>query len=177
MRRSLVAVVMGDQPVADAVYGLDHLRVAELGAQGRHVHVQGAPRPRPRVVPHFNEEPLARDDYAGLAREGGEQLELLAGQRDGRSVAGRDEVPGDVDAQPARGHGGARRRPYAAHDRVDAGAQLGDSERLDQVVVGPRTQADDPVPLVSAGGDGDDRHVAAGAQPPAHLDAVHVGQA
>ena len=49
-------------------------------------------------------------------------------------------------------------------------------ERLDQVVVGPRLEAGDPVGQVVPGGQHDDRRVAAGAQPPADLQPVHAWQ-
>ncbi len=53
-----------------------------------------------------------------------------------------------------------------------------DVEGLDQVVVGPRVQAVDPVGHGVARGEHQHRHpVARGAQAPAHLEAVEVGHA
>ena len=55
--------------------------------------------------------------------------------------------------------------------------QLGEPERLDQVVVGAGVQADDDVELLVAGGEDEDGHVGVGgAQAAAHLDAVDVGE-
>jgi hypothetical protein len=64
----------------------------------------------------------------------------------------------------------------ATDHRADAGHQLAEPERLDHVVVGAQLQADDPVDLLGAGGDDDDRHRRAGPQPPAHVQAVYVRQ-
>src|SRR5262249_58525529 len=44
------------------------------------------------------------------------------------------------------------------------------------VVVGPGLQAAHDVEVITAGGQHDDRHVAAAAHPPADLEAVHPGQ-
>ena len=68
---------------------------------------------------------------------------------------------------------GAHPPQHGAHP----GLQLGQPERLDQVVVGALVERDDPVALLGAGGDHDQRGVAAFAQAPADLQAVHVRQA
>jgi hypothetical protein len=66
--------------------------------------------------------------------------------------------------------GSAVPRPYA-------GEQLGEPERLGDVVVGARVEADDGVHLVGARGQDQDRHgVALGAQPAGDLQTVHAGQ-
>ena len=54
--------------------------------------------------------------------------------------------------------------------------ELAEAERLDDVVVCAELQADDPVDLLALGGDDDDRHVGAGAQQPADLGPVDVGE-
>ena len=70
-----------------------------------------------------------------------------------------------------RGRGGA------AQVRANAGEQLGEPERLDQVVVGAGVQAGDDVELLVAGGEDEDREVGPrGSQPAAYVDAVDVGQ-
>ena len=66
-------------------------------------------------------------------------------------------------------------RPGAAGDGPDAGDQLPEPERFDHIVVGPQLQPEDPVNLLGAGRDDDDRHRRAGPQLAAHVDAVHVG--
>ena len=64
----------------------------------------------------------------------------------------------------------------AAQQRVQARAQLGDRERLDEVVVGARLEAGDAVVDVVARREDADRHVdAAGAHAPHDADAVEVG--
>src|SRR3954447_4108616 len=54
--------------------------VAELAAEARDVDVERLRRAEPVGVPDLVDEPLARDDAAGLADQQQEQLELLAGE-------------------------------------------------------------------------------------------------
>ena len=54
--------------------------------------------------------------------------------------------------------------------------ELAEAKRLDDVVVSAELQTDDPVDLLALGGDDDDRHVGAGAQQPADLGSVDVGE-
>ena len=65
----------------------------------------------------------------------------------------------------------------AAQQRPHPGEQFGEPERLGDVVVGAGVEADHGVHLVGAGGQHQHREaVALGAQPSAHLQAVHPGQ-
>ena len=70
------------QPVADAADRHDQRRVAELLAQRRDVHVEGLGRSPPVLVPHLFDDPLAAHDRARALGEPGEQVELLAAERD-----------------------------------------------------------------------------------------------
>ena len=94
-------------------------------------------------------------------------------------VVDRDPARGGVDHQPADHDLLLARR----HDRLppqvraDAGEQLAEPERLGEVVVGAGLQADHDVHLVGARGQHDQHHAGGGAQPPADLHAVQVGQA
>ncbi len=93
-----------------------------------------------------------------------QQGELRAGQFDGPAAA-RDLPGGEVHAQVGEGErlvrlglGGHRHRVGAAAQQgADAGEQLVQLERLDQVVVGARVQAGDPVADRVAGGEHQDR--------------------
>ena len=70
-----------------------------------------------------------------------------------------------------------RRLPPAAgppRDGPDAGDQLAQAERLDDVVVRPELETDDAVDLLAAGRDDDDRHLGACAQLATDGEAVHV---
>ena len=60
---------------------------------------------------------------------------------------------------------------------MDAGEELAEAVRLDHVVVGAELETHHPIDLLAAGGDDDDRHARALAQPPADLEAVDVRQA
>src|SRR5919112_418312 len=70
----------------------------------------------------------------------------------------------------------ARRHRGPAHYRPDARHQLPDGERLGDVVVRPKLEPDDPVYLVVAGSQHDDRHVALRPDPPYDLRAVELGE-
>jgi hypothetical protein len=60
---------------------------------------------------------------------------------------------------------------------ADPGEQLGEPERLGQVVVGAGVQPDDHVDLLPPGRQHDDHQPRLrGPEPPAQLDAVHVRQ-
>ena len=70
------------------------------------------------------------------------------------------------------------RPTYGTPQGADEGVQLGEPDRLGQVVVRARLQPDDDVHLVGAGGQ--HHHHRGGlqrAQPPTHLDPVEIGKA
>ena len=65
----------------------------------------------------------------------------------------------------------------APRDGTDAGDQLAQPERLDDVVVGAELEADDSIRFLAARGHDDDRHLRPLAQPAADVEAVHVRKA
>ena len=106
-----------------------------------------------------------------------EQVELRPGQRDvaavafGRPAADVDRDRAEVESvaflgEPARP---PKRGP-------DAGDELGDLERLLDVVVGARLEADHDIDRVGAGGEHDDRDRRRPADRAADLEAVHARQ-
>ena len=106
--------------VADAADGADRARVAELGPQLGHVHVDGAGAGRGRVAPDLGEQLLAREHPPGPAHQVREQVELGRGQRrprcrrrTTRRLAGSTATPADVQqrsrARPAPARRGAAR--------------------------------------------------------------------
>ena len=111
---------------------------------------------------------------AGIAQEQFEEQVLGAGEGHPAPAPGhpgRGEVEHEVAVAEL-----LRAGRVAAQQCAQAGAQLGERERLDQVVVGARVQPGDAVIYQVAGGEHQDRRpVAAGAQPPAHLEAVRLG--
>ena len=69
-------------------------------------------------------------------------------------------------------------RTTPTQQRADAGQQLGQPERLGDVVVGAGVQADDGVHLVGPGGQDQHRQTRLGLpEPAADLEPVHLGQA
>ena len=72
---------------------------------------------------------------------------------------------------------GERPLAGAASDGADACDQFAEAERLGDVVVGTHLEAEDSVELLGTRGEHDDGSFGALAQLPAHVAAVHVGQA
>ena len=132
----------------------------------------------PARLPDLGQQPLPADGGARIARERGQQLELLGRQLELAAAQGR--APGalvDLElADPQRTAGAVERR-RAPRDRADPGDQLAQPVRLDDVVVGPELEPHDPVCLLAAGGEDDDRHPRALAELPADVEAVDVRQA
>ncbi len=110
-----------------------------------------------------------------MADEHVEQVELAAGEAELAAVAGGD-VAARVDDDVARHVRAGALGAVAAQQRLEPRGQLGDRERLDQVVVGAGLQAGDAVVHLVARGqhaDGDVDAVAAQALDDA--DAVEPG--
>ena len=111
-----------------------------------------------------------------VAQQELEQLELAHGELDELPAAG--ELPGDqVDVEIADAEARRLRLAPAAHERTEAGQQLGEGKRLHQIVVGARVE---PVHTVlDAVARRDHQHRRAQAAPPQgrqDLDAVPAGQ-
>ena len=84
----------------------------------------------------------------------------------------------DEVARRERAHLGERARGCAPLVRAHAGEELGEPERLDEVVVGARVEPRDDVELLVARGEDENREIRpARPQPPTDGDAVDVGQA
>src|SRR6478609_4441032 len=178
-RRTCRSVLRGVEAEADPTDGGDVARVrrvvAQLPAQDRDVHVERLGRAVPGAVPHVAHQLLARDDLALVGHEHLEQLELLAGELHLLAME-EDATPLGVD--PHQGLGGRRLDDASAQQRTSPGEQLGEPERLRDVVVGTGIEPHDRVDLVGAGGQHEHGNGAALlTQPPAHLEAVHLRQA
>ena len=160
----------GDDPVGQA-------GVLELAPQPSHRDVEGLGRAVPVLVPDLRHQPAPRHHLAAVGLQHGEHAELLVRQLD-LGVA-RERSPA-VDVQPERRLLVPVERPLGAgtpQDRADPRLQLGQAERLAQVVVGAAVETDDAVELARPCGDDDDAaDVAALAELAAHLDAVDVGE-
>jgi hypothetical protein len=114
-------------------------------------------------------------------RQQGEQIELLAGELDRRTVhadpARRQFDPDRAEPERALAARGGLLVGGAPADGVDAGEQFSGVVRLDHVVVGSEVQAVDAGAHVGAGGDHDHRGAGALADLAADLVTVLVGQA
>src|SRR5580704_7429121 len=148
--------------------------VAELAAQPGNVHVERLGRRPPLGVPDLAHDLLAGDHLARLAQQDPQQVEFLGGQ-----VELDLTVPGSpgIRVDPHAERGRSLRRP-APQQGPDPGQQFGQPERLGDVIVGARVEADHRVHFV--GPCGEDQHgygIPTGPDPPTHLEPVEFGQA
>ena len=124
-------------------------------------------------VPHVLEQLLRADHGAVGGQQHLQDPELLAGERE-RPRAAAGAVSRAVDRQVAapqdrrRGRRPARERPHARDE-------LGEHERLAEVVVRPQLQAVHPVLDLGGGGEHEDPRTGAGERP-AHLVTMHHRQ-
>ena len=167
------------EPVPGAAHGLDLVaseRTIDLVAQVADVDVDDVGVALVREVPHVFDQLRPRQDLAGVTHQVFEERELARGELDHRLITRHApgggielEVPDPEDRRPL---GGA-----APHQRAQARQQLGERERLGQVVVGTGVEARDPVSHGVARGEHEDRAPpAALAQLPADLEPVDIGQ-
>src|SRR5947208_1402057 len=132
-----------------------------------------------RVAPDAREEHVAGEDAAGVAGQRLEDLELHEGQLDvgaahaNRALGGVDLEVDDLQGRLLLERLGAR-HPRAAQGGPHARPELAQRERLGDVVVGAELEAEDLVDLLGLRREHDDRDGRARAQPPAHLEPVHL---
>src|SRR6188768_2096765 len=145
--------------VAGASHGEDQLRPhrvgLELRAQPVDVRRHGVLVTVVRVAPHRVEQLRAREHVPGMAREVQQEVELERREVD-RMAAVADLALGRLHLEIAvadrlrlRLRIGTRRAQQvgAPQQRLDAGEQLGERERLGQVVVGTELEAEHTVEL------------------------------
>ncbi|KGC71300.1 hypothetical protein DP56_5938 [Burkholderia pseudomallei] len=117
-----------------------------------------------------------RQDHPRMLDQRFEQRPFARGQVDPRAGA-RHAARGDVDRELAELHERIRIARIAARDRAHARGQLGQVERLDQIVVGAGVQPRDPVrDLIERGQDDDGHRRAARAQLAQEIEPTPVGQ-
>src|SRR5258705_5993088 len=141
------------------------------------MHVDGACLTGIREAPHILEQTVARQDHPRLPAERFEELELLRAERD-RALADEHLVPpvAGADVPGAQHRPGARHARGASQDGAHARDELAWIERLREVVIHARVETRDPLSVLGACGQGDDRRVGAAAQLTEELDPVDVGQ-
>ena len=126
------------------------------------------------------EEVVAGEDLAGVGGEGGDEVDLHRAEVDG-VAGGVAQAEGAqveaVGAEARAGGGGGAADRAAAEDGGDAGGELGELDRLGEVVVGADLEADDAVDEVAGAGQDDDAGVVAGAQVAGELEAGLAGEA
>src|SRR6476620_9858996 len=72
-----------DEPVPDPAHRLYQRGQPQLGTEGGHVDLQRAPGSFPTGAPDLADDLLSAEDDTGPLGEQGQQVELLAGERDG----------------------------------------------------------------------------------------------
>src|SRR5512138_3704163 len=155
-------------------------RLAEFGAQAFDGAVDGARVANIVIAPGLFEQPFARQYAPRVDQQPVEQVELQAGQLNGRFCR-RDRTALQVHEQTA---GSAQEYGWfffcsialsAAQHGFDARHQLAHAERLGDVVVRADLEPDHTVNLFAAGGDHDDRHAAGLAQLAADVQSIYLG--
>src|SRR5256714_8177521 len=172
-----------EQLVADAANGDEPPRPAgrllDLASQVGDVDVARALIADVRRVPEVLHDLAPGVDPLRLLREEGEQAELRRREPD-RPPVDPHLVPVDVELERADAADAAARGAIelaATQDRPYAANEPGDRERLGDVVVGPRLEAEHTVDLGVHRGQDQDRDVALAAQAAADLDPREAGQA
>jgi hypothetical protein len=161
---------------ADTAHGRHERRVAELAPQPADVGVERLRRPPPVLVPDRRHDLVARHRLAGAHDEERQEIELLRRELELAVAAPRPprrRVDPDVRHCPL--HIAVALAP--AQEGAYARGEHRERERLREVVVGARIEAEDLVELRASGGEDEDREIGM-VRPcaPADLDAVEVGQ-
>src|SRR4051812_4789575 len=137
-----------DEFIAETVDGQDVLggfRIVDFLPQSGHVHVDG-PRHRHLVVaPHVSQQGVARQRRAAMFDEMAQQLEFACRQLARRPAARHFHAAHIHDhvAEPVGRTAGLGARYAAPQQRLEPGHELDRLERLGQVVVRTKLQADD----------------------------------
>ena len=124
--------------------GLDRRRVAELRAQPADRHLDDVRERVGVLVPDAGEQLLGGDGRAVGGEQHLEHAELLRAQRQQAAAAARDPLR-RVEADVALREHRRQRRLRAAGERADPRDELGERERLRQVVVGAEAEPVDAV--------------------------------
>ncbi len=149
----------------------------DLLAQSAHVNSHRAGIHVNVFIPERRKKLLSREDLPGVTREVVEKVELAAGERhaspfdlDG-SLLAVDLNALELEAPPA-----GQRFRTASEYGSDSGSQLARAEGLTDVVVSSKIQPLQPVRLVAASGQHDDRYVAARADSATDGRAIQSGE-
>src|SRR5215211_508573 len=176
-RRSTPAVV--GEPVADATDGLERpctKWAVDLSTQPADVDVDDVRTVLVAEIPRRVEQLQPGQDAPGPAQEGLEQCELRPRQHE-LDVPAPDAPSGGVESQRSDLDDRRTLRLPAPRQRTDAGEELGERERLRQVVVGAAVQPGHAiVDAVPRGQHQDRRPDAAASELAADVDPVPAGE-
>src|SRR5690348_10809201 len=163
--------------VAEAAHGADDdAGRLELRAQPRNVHLDGIRRDRRRAFRYGVRDRQLRERLPGSREEDVEQRPVAGGEID-RLLADACPPRSGIERQVADRDPRRDRRLHAPQQRTHARLELGQRERLRQVVVGPEVETVHAlVDFLTGGDDEHGRGVRARSQAPQHLESVDVGQ-
>ncbi len=182
-RSSGAAHVRLPEGVPHAVHGADESRLqavlAELAADPGDVRID---HPSARVVavaPHAVHQLVPAHHHAGVAGEREQDLELQRGEPDLVAVHGTRRRFGSISSPwPPSGPSDVPlvHPVHPAQDRLHAGGELAEAERLREVVVGADREPGDLVGLLGLGGEHQDRRPGHALDLLADLEPVHPRQ-
>src|SRR5690348_6201716 len=163
--------------VAEAAHGPnDDAGRLELRAQSRNVHLDGIRRDRRRAFRYGVRDRQLRQRLSGPREEDVEQRPITGGEID-RLVADACAPCSGIERQLADRDPRRDRRLRAPQQRAHARLELGQRERLRQVVVGPEVEAVHAlVDLLARGDDEHGRRIRARPQATQHLESVDIGK-
>jgi len=141
------------------------------------MHVDRPIEPLQFFAPRKIHQLLARKDPAGMPGKGQQQIELIGGQ-DFLFAINPHRARSGIDLEPAEAQPGLV--PFwiapPPQDRLEPRQQLARVERLGQIIIGAEFEPDNPVGVLAARGQHQDRHVALRAQAAADFEPIDIGQ-
>jgi hypothetical protein len=163
--------------VADTANGFDQIRARQFLSQLRNMDVDSARPSRKGKAPNALEQAVTGDDPAGVFDQLGQKLELQRAQWNRRS-GNRDSSLAPVEANVAEldDAGLLRSRLSAPQDCAHARNELAGRERFGHIVVGTKLEPDDPINLLVARGQDQNRHASARPKLSTYLETVEIGQ-
>src|SRR5436190_15594794 len=138
----------GAEDIADATHRVQQLLLEwtiDFVAQPAHEYIHDVGLRIEVIGPHMRQDHRLRDDPAGIPHQILEQRELARTQVEHGAAAGY-AARQEIEHQVVHGEGGRLRCPRGtSYQRLDARQELGEGERLGQIIVAAGLEAADPI--------------------------------